>query len=161
MGTDIHVYILKKDKDSLWKTVKIYKKEKRNKFKYISPYNSRNYELFDILNGKEVKDYFPFVPINEKELPQDLKNRYLKAKNTEGYFDFNEVNLADLKLYLCSCPKVRDYDYEGKNFDEEGWKTNPVYDFIKIIENYIFLSDSFNFETPPDSCFKIVYWFDC
>lgn len=161
MGTDIHVYILRKDKDNLWKTVKIYRKEKRNKFKYISPYNSRNYELFDILKGKETKDYFPFVPINEKELPPDLKNRYLKAKNIIGYFDFNEVNLADLKLYLCSHPKVRDYDYEGENFDEEGWKENPIHDFIKTIENYIFLSGSFDFEICPDSYFKIVYWFDC
>ena len=161
MGTDIHVYILRKDKDNLWKTVKIYRKEKRNKFTYISPYTSRNYELFDILNGKDTKDYFPFVPINEKELPQDLKNRYLKAKNTVGYFDFNEVNLADLKLYLYSHPKLRDYDYEGENFDEEGWKENPIHDFIKTIENYIFLSDSFDFEICPDSYFKIVYWFDC
>lgn len=161
MGTDIHVYILKKDKDNLWKTVKIYRKEKRNKFKYIPPYSGRNCELFDILTGRETQNYFPATSINEKELPQDLKNRYFKAKNTDGYFDFYEINFADLKIYLITHPKVRDYNYEGKNFEKEGWKTNPIYDFIKIIKNYIVLSDSLDFETPPDSCFKIVYWFDC
>ena len=158
MGRDIHVRIVKRDHNTNeWKHIKLYKKEK-GKFKFINPYPYRNYELFDILDGTEDEEYIPFK-LNTKNLPIALKSEIEKAINTLGYYDFKEINLADLKLYLKEVPKVRDWDYDEK--DPQAFKDNPVKLFIEQIEYYLDFYDSDWDIMGSSSDIRILYWFDC
>lgn len=158
MGKDIHVRIVKRDHDTdKWKQIKLYYKEKR-KIKLVNAYPFRNYELFDIINGSKDEKYNVY-PISLINLPDNLQKEIEKCQNTLGYYDFREISLADLKLYLYKSPKIRDWDYEDG--DPKAWKDNPVKYFIERIEQYIDFADPYwNFETPL-SDIKILYWFDC
>lgn len=153
MAIDIHVRILKKDRDDgTWKQVKLYKKEK-GKFKLVDVYPFRHYELFDILNENE-DDNYSAMPILKEEIPFALKK---EIENFEYGYGFREINLADLKLYLQKTPLVRNWDYEDD--DSRAWKDNPVKYFIERIEQYLdFASDYWDFS--PSSDIKIIYWFD-
>lgn len=152
MGTDIHVYIFKKNrKTNTWKQVKLYKKDK-NRFNIINPYPFRSHEIFEIL--KEIH-----CPITLKELPGDFQAKIKECQNTVEYYGFSEINLADLKLYLNKHPKVRDWDYEED--DPKAMKTNPIKFFIKRIERYIDFYDDFWDCSNTYSDIKIIYWFDC
>lgn len=156
MSTDIHVRIIKLDRQTnTWKNIRLFSK-KKGKFKAVDPYPFRNYELFDILSGNEDEKYKPF-PIVLPSLPSNLQNEIKECKNSTGYFDFYEVNLADLKLYLNKVPKIRDYDYEEE--DPKAWKDNPVKFFIEHIEYYIELIDPL-WDYDPYSSIRIIYWFD-
>lgn len=158
MGTDIHVRILFK-KNAIWKSVNLYRyDEEKDEFKKIDIYPFRNSELFDILN-EEVGN-----SIEYNSLPVDLlKEKAIKdCKTTSEYYNFQEVNLADLKLYLLKNPKIRDYDYEAENdedFNKNGWKTNPVEFFIERIEYILDLAEPY-YDFSPPSYTRIIYWFD-
>ena len=160
MGRDIHVKIVKKDRETnTWKRIKLYYKEKR-KFKVIDIYPFRNYELFDILNEKDESDEHIFASsIVTDDLPIALKNEIETAKKSFGFYGFREINLADLKLYLHKVPKIRDYDYEEN--DPKAWKDNPVKYFIEKIEQYIDFADPYWDFYCIDSDIRIIYWFDC
>lgn len=160
MGRDIHVRIVKKDRETnTWKHVKLYHKEKR-KFKVIDVYPFRNYELFDILDEKDENDeHFFAPPIVTDNLPIALKNEIETAKQSFGFYGFREINLADLKLYLNKVPKIRDYDYEDD--DPKAWKDNPVKYFIEKIEQYIEFAVPYWDFYSIDSDIRIIYWFDC
>ena len=160
MGRDIHVRIVKKDRETnTWKHVKLYHKEKR-KFKVIDVYPFRNYELFDILDEKDENDeHFFAPPIVTDNLPIALKNEIETAKQSFGFYGFREINLADLKLYLNKVPKIRDYDYEDD--DPKAWKDNPVKYFIEKIEQYIEFAVPYWDFYSIDSDIHIIYWFDC
>lgn len=160
MGRDIHVRIVKKDRETnTWKQIKLYCKEKR-KFELVNVYPFRSYELFDILDEKKENDEYFFAPsIVTDDLPIALKNEIEAAKKSLGFYGFREINLADLKLYLHKVPKVRDYDYEED--DPKAWKDNPVKYFIERIEQYIDFADPFWNFCSVDSDIRIIYWFDC
>lgn len=160
MGRDIHVRIVKKDRETnTWKHIKLYYKEKR-KFRIVNMYPFRNYELFDILNEKDENDEHFFAPsIVTDDLPIALKNEIETAKKSFGFYGFREINLADLKLYLHKVPKIRDYDYEEN--DPKAWKDNPVKYFIEKIEQYIDFADPYWDLYCIDSDIRIIYWFDC
>ena len=160
MVRDIHVKIVKKDRETnTWKRIKLYYKEKR-KFKVIDIYPFRNYELFDILNEKDESDeHFFASSIVTDDLPIALKNEIETAKKSFGFYGFREINLADLKLYLHKVPKIRDYDYEEN--DPKAWKDNPVKYFIEKIEQYIDFADPYWDFYCIDSDIRIIYWFDC
>ena len=154
MGKDIHVRIIKKDRNTnTWKQIKLYHKEK-GKFKLVNVYPFRSYELFDILSGNDEKYNAYSICLND--LPNNLKQEVERCKNTIGYYNFFEINLADLKLYLQRVPKVKDYDSEKEN----AWKNNPVKYFVERIEQYIDFVDS-SWDLYPYSDVKILYWFDC
>lgn len=161
MGADIHVNIIEKNHEGKWKLVSLYAKENK-KFKRIDPYPFRNAELFDILSGNE-DETFPMTDIEENSLPVGLQNEIKRNKKAAGYYNFYEVNLADIKYYLIKHPKVRDYDYEAKDdedFDKNGWKPNPLNNFIEAIENYLnFVNPYRDFQ--PASFVRIIYYFDC
>lgn len=160
MGKDIHVRIIKKNRqDGTWKQIKLFYKDKDN-IKPVDIYPYRNYELFDILSGNEDDEFFPYCAIVKNDLPYALIKEINKYQSTFGYYyyKFSEINLADLKLYLQKVPKIKDYDYEDT--DPKAWKDNPVKDFIERIESYLNFADPYwNFD--PYSDIKIVYWFDC
>ena len=155
MGADIHIRIIKRDHDTdTWKQIKLYRKEKK-KFKVIDPYPFRNSELFDILNEREDDNYQAY-PISLAHLPVALKKEIEKYQETQGYYDFKEINLADLKLYLRQVPKVRNWDYDDDH--PKAWKDNPVKYFIERIESYIdFTEEDWAI---PSSDIRILYWFD-
>ena len=162
MGVDIHLAIVKFDRNlNAYKEIKLYKKDDKNNYVPIDLYPGRNSELFDYLSGRE--DDFPVKPLYEKNLPEDLKNQIDEYKNREyGCYDFCEANLADVKLYLKDNPKVRDYDYEGKEEDFliNGYKENPIIDLVKRIE-YVLDFDEFFWDY--DGSFadvRIIYFFD-
>lgn len=155
MGVDIHTYIFKRNrKNNIWEQVKLFTKEEE-KYKEVTVYPYRSYELFDILSERE-DDAFTAFAVDTNVLPVDFQE---KIKNdTEFCYDFREVNLADLKLYLIKHPKVRDYDYEETS--PNALKENPVTGFVERIEWYLDLADpTWDFCSPP-SDIKIVYWFD-
>lgn len=161
MGTDIHVRIIKRDHDTdTWKQIKLYRKEKR-KFKIVDIYSYREEDLFDILSEK-TNDYrtYPYraYPISLTHLPIGLKQEIEKKQKISGYYDFKEINLADLKIYLMHTPKIRDWNYEDN--DPKAWIDNPVKYFIERIELYLDLAEpDWNIDSPP-SDIRILYWFD-
>lgn len=159
MGRDIHVRIVKKDRETnTWKQIKLYYKGD-HKFKVVDVYPFRNYELFDILSERGDDEYFTASPVTTDDLPTILKNKIEATKKSFGFYGFKEINLADLKLYLYKVPKIRDYDYEEK--DPKAWEDNPVKYFIERIEQYIDFADPYcNFDC-IDSDVRIIYWFDC
>lgn len=158
MGRDVHIRIIKRDRDTdKWKQIKLYYKEK-GKIKLVDVYPFRNYELFDIINGSEDKKYNAY-PISLINLPDNLQKEIERCQNIPGYYNFREISLADLKLYLYRSPKVRDWDYEDD--DPKAWKDNPVKYFTERIEQYIDFADPYwDFETSLSNI-KILYWFDC
>ena len=158
MGRNIHVRIVKRDRDTdKWKQIKLYYKEKR-KIKLVNVYPFRSDELFDIIDGSEDEKYNAY-PISLINLPDNLQKEIERCQNTLGYYKFKEISLADLKLYLYKSPKVRDWDYEDD--DPKAWKDNPVKYFIERIEQYIDFADPYwDLETSL-SDIKILYWFDC
>lgn len=159
MGRDIHVRIVKKDRETnAWKQIKLYYKGD-HKFKVVDIYPFRNYELFDILSERGDDEYFTSSPVTTNDLPIILKNEIEATKKSFGFYGFREVNLADLKLYLCKVPKIRDYDHEEE--DPKAWEDNPVKYFIERIEQYISFADPYYDFYCIDSDVRIIYWFDC
>lgn len=158
MGRDIHVRLIKKDRETgKWNQIKIYRKEKKRKFSVVDIYPFRNYELFGILDEKEDEKYYVDT-ICVPDLPIALKQEIEKFKNIGDCFDFREINLADLKLYLYRSPKIRDWDYEDT--DPKAWKDNPVKYFIERIEQYLAFADPYWDVCTPASDIRIIYWFD-
>jgi len=165
MGKDIHVRVIIRDiKTDKWEEVKLYrptKKTDKEAYRPVDFYPFRNSELFDILTGRE-DDYFPTTACYHEHLPSPLKEEIEDTiKNNEG-FDFNDVNLADIKLYLMKHPKVRDYDYNSKNdedFELNGWKDNPVKYFVELIERALDLYEPY-WDWGSYSNVRIIYWFD-
>lgn len=156
MGRDIHVRVAILNKETnIYEEIKLYRKEK-DQFRPVAVYDGRSYELFGILDGED--DDFPYGYIRTNYLSEELKEEIEKYKNTEGYYDFFEVNLADAKIYLKENPKVRDYEHDG---EWEAWKDNPVKHFIEAVCHYINIHDGELTWWCKDSDVKILYWFDC
>lgn len=158
MSEDINIRIVKKDRDTnTWKEVKLYSK-KGDDFYPIEAYSFRNYELFDILKGN--KDDLAICPIDFNSLSKEVKEEIQTYEDLTGFYDFKEINLADLKVYFLEHPKVIDLDYySDDDNDPKKYKDNPVKNFIDRIEQYIdFAEDGFYI---PHSDIKIIYWFDC
>lgn len=159
MGRDIHVRIVKRDRETNeWKQVKLYTKEK-GKFKLAHVYPFRDYELFDILNESEDDKYSAKIIITN-DLPVALKKEIETARNILGNYGFKENTLADLKLYLKEVPKVRDYDYEADD-PVNAYKDNPMKLFIEYLEFYIDFYDPYWDYMGSSSDIRILYWFDC
>ena len=156
MGVDIHVRIAKKNRETnTWEHIKLYKKSNK-RFKRVSIYPFRNYELFDILTGKGDPRFSP-RSIVIQDLPFSLRQEVKRYQNTFGYYNFKEINLADLKLYLKERPKMQDYDDKNPS----ALKDNPVKSFIERIEQYIDFADPFwDLNEVSTSDIKILYWFD-
>lgn len=156
MGKDIHVRILQKNRNNnTWERVSLFHKEK-DEIKIIDVYPFRDYELFDILSENE-EDGYNADNIIIDDLPLDIKQEIEEYKNNSYGYNFKEITLADLKLYLHQMPKIRDWDYEEDN--PNAWKDNPVKDFIDRITQYLnFVDPYWNFNLLSN--IRIVYWFD-
>lgn len=162
MGRDIHVRIVQLNRETnQYEEVVLYRKNKQGEMAPVYAYDARHYELFEILDGDNC-DYFPYIPVYTENLPARLKEEIEECKDIDGYYNFYEANLADIKIYLHNHPKVRDYDWDNEDtFEKEGWKDNPVKYFIECIERYLGIADVWWFGEQFDSNIRIIYWFDC
>ena len=189
MGMDIHVRLTRYDeKTNFYKELKLYKPgeeyhydEKGNKiidnpdFEVIHIFDGRNSEMFDGMKEGDENDgygHFPWVPIKlnslEPELRKDIEDKMGKeSKEHTGYFDFYEISLADMLIYLAKHKKVADYDASEKAWDkyfaEEGpkpEKTNPIQDLYREICNYAAFADGWEWDFQPLSTYKVLFYFD-
>ena len=150
MGKDIHVAIaIRNNETGYYDKVEIFNK-KGDKYLYINPYDARNHELFELL-----EEDIPWNQLHTTFLEPSFAKEIQEIQNTMGYFNFREINLADLKNYLMLNPTVSDYDDDDT--EELTYKTNPVKFFIEQIEYYIEFA-GYEFYYPSD--IYILYWFD-
>lgn len=149
MGKDIHVAIaIRNTETGYYDKVEIFNK-KKDKYISINPYDIRNHELFKLL-----EDDIPWNGLHTTFLEPSFAKEIQEIKDTMGYFNFKETNLADLKNYLICNPMTTDYDSYG---DEIVEKTSPLKFFIERIEYYIEFA-GYDFYYPSD--IYILYWFD-
>lgn len=183
MGQDIHIRVAKyNEKTNLYDELVLYKPGKEyhydsngNKiidnpdFQKVYIYNGvRDYEMFDgMKEGDENDGYgnFPWVPIKFNSLEPSFRDRIKLKTLIDGYYDFYEINLADMKNYLHAHPVVIDYDSElwseyekDKRFKPR--KDNPIEGLYKEICNYISFADD-NWDWNPLSFYKVIFYFDC
>ncbi len=149
MGRDIHVRLVGWDEiNQKWDEIKIYKKDRDN-FIPIDFYPYRNYELFEELNN------VPWTSINKKDLPPIIVKELEATEKILEYYNFREVNLADLKIYYYNHQKIEGEDYAG----DITFKDNPLKDFIERIESIL---DIYDFDPCGKySSVRIIFFFDC
>lgn len=183
MGRDIHIIVTKYNKTTrFYDEIKLFRNRKEDEFEYDGetgeklPWTEykkidvdvwRNYEMFDgMKSGDGGYGIFPWVGIDfsslEPKLAEELKKYHDNTRY--GCYDFYEINLADMKNYVYTHPLVTDYDSdEWDNWEpgkEKPTKPNPISGMVEDIENYIyFFEDCYRSE--PDSCYKILFYFDC
>ena len=149
MGKDIHTAIaIRNTETGFYDKIEIFSKEK-DKYISIKPYNKRNHELFELLEND-----IPWNQLHTTFLEPSFAKEIQEIQNTMGYFNFKEVNFADLKNYLMCNPTITDYDNCG---DEIVETTNPIKFFIEQIEYYIRFA-GYEYYYPSDV--YILYWFD-
>lgn len=153
MGVDIHLRVCYWDRfKHSYEEIKLYRKD-GDQFKLIPLFSGRNSELFDYLNGAEGDLPFKGIDLEDSTLPKELHDEISECKNITGYYDFFEINLADLKLYFNKHPKARDWDEE-----DEIYKDHPIKYFIELIESILSVANVwFDFYSE----IRIFYWFDC
>lgn len=149
MGRDIHVRLVGWNEiKQKWDDIKFYK-ETKDGFTPIDFYPYRNYELFEEL------EYVPWTLINKKNLPPATEKELKEAEETFGYYNFREVNLADLKIYFSNHQKIKGEEEEGTII----FKDNPLKDFIERIESIL---DIYDFDLfGKYSLIRIIFFFDC
>jgi hypothetical protein len=144
MGRDIHVAIVIRNTETgYYDKIEIFNK-KKDKYVSINPYDIRNHELFKLL-----EDDIPWNQLHTTFLAPSFAKEIQEIKNTIGYFNFKEVNFADLRNYLMCNPTTLD--------DNMVEKTNPLKFFIERIEYYIEFA-GYEYYYPSD--IYILYWFD-
>ena len=184
MGRDIHVRIAKYD-DNTNKYTEVCLYRLRNKYEKInydnegnkieitdpyiraSCYSGRNSEMFEgMKDGDEADGYgdFPWYPVRLNSLEESFKEDIEKKMNTSGYYDFYEISLPEMALYLEKHPKVTDYDVSDREWDNY-WdkkgpkpeKTNPIKYLFENICSYIDLAEYFY----SMGDYKVIFYFDC
>ena len=93
MGTDIHVHVLKREKDNTFTELKVFDNE-GNDVTWRMPYNDRNYDRFGVLAGLRVAGAQPIVPLRGLfwGLPQNIINEFNKGwYHSPTWFDYVEL----------------------------------------------------------------------
>ncbi len=168
MGMDIHIKLFKYDNErNQFKKLTLYRwdyKDGKHKEVYIFP--GRNSEMFEgMKDGDESDGYgiFPSFPIKLNSLFDPDREEIEKTMKTTGFFDFNEINLAEMALYCKEHPTVTDYDVEWHNEDPnfvKPTKKNPICDLYEEICSYASFADNWDWDISPLSEYKIIYYFD-
>ena len=160
MGVDIHVKITKyNEKTGIWEQINLYQKDEKGNFSSVSPYPFRNSELFGILSD-EHDDHFPIHTLTTwTNYDKETQEEFELAHEDFGYYGWGWFNLAEVDLYLQKHPKVRDWDYEEDDFEENGWKNNPVKYFIDLITAYLDLADPY-WDWDGHSNIRVILWYD-
>ena len=178
MGVDIHVIpCVYNCKTNLFEEVALYVPgesyhydKEGNKivdnpdFKKVYIYNGRNTEMFDgMKHGNETDGYgvFPYAVISLNSLEPKLREKITEYSKIEGYYDFYEINLADMKNYLNDHPTVVDYDKDWDENKPAPRKENPIKGLFEEICAYLKFACEWDWEYLPLSHFKILFFFDC
>lgn len=169
MGMDIHVKLYKYDEDrNQFKKVTLYRwNEKKGEYQEVYIFPGRNSEMFDGMKNGDENDgygYFPTSPIRLNSFFDPDREELEKTMNTQGYFDFWEINLAEFALYCRNHPKVVNYDIEWDE-EQEGkfikpTKENPICNLFKEICSYGAFADEWEWGFNPLSLYKVVIYFD-
>jgi len=133
MGRDIHLYVTKLNRETnTWEELEIFNKGGSK----IYAFSARNYELFDFLTNHP-SSYSYTLAANEY-VTGTVAIEFNSDYGEMGYFNFRELNLADLKLL-----------------------TNEYKWFIKLIEDYAYFAEEgcSDIDSTPSS-YKLIYWFD-
>jgi len=167
MGVDIHIKLFKyNEKENIFEKITLYRWDKKTgKYQEADVFPGRDSEMF---NGMTVGDdidgygYFPSSPIclnslfelDKKEIEEDMK--------TMGYYDFNEINLAEMALYCDRHKKVVDYNAEWNDEDPnfiKPTKDNPICSLFEQICQYLSFADDY-WDFKPLSYYKVIFYFD-
>ena len=179
MGMDIHIRVTKyNEKTNLYEEIVLYKKgveyhydNEGNKiidnpeFERVRIDVGRDYEMFNgMKEGSDADDYgeFPYRLIVLNSLEPELRKEIEDYMKADGFFDFWELTLADMKNYLYENPLVTDYEAWDENYDEKikPLKTNPIQHVYDDIYNYIAIADSWEFKWNNLSTYKVLIYFD-
>ena len=140
-----------------------------SKYERVPIYTGRNSEMFSgMKEGDETNGYgdFPWTAIALSSLEPKLRKNIEEYMNSSGYFDFYELTLADMKLYLNDHPTVSDYDADNEKWDmywenkgPRPQKSNPIQGLYENICNYISFADEW-YGWNLFSSYKIIIYFD-
>ena len=168
MGKDIHMKLLEySPEENTYKELALYRKNKDNEFKKIRLFDGRNSNMFDTMAGNDFcydDDSFPCTSIALSSLEPELRKEIEKEMEDPGCFDFKEICLSDMKIYIDKYPEIKDWD---KAFDCEDiasipMKKNPLKQLFEDILTYLYFIDaSYRWGYTPLSYYKIIYFFDC
>ena len=181
MGMDIHLRLVKYDeKDNIFKEVellrqrvsyeKYYYDEKGNKHDIANPYirasiyEGRNSEMFDgMKHGDDIDGFgcFPMTSIKYSSLDKKLVKELESKANESFYFDFSEINLADMKNYLLEHDEVVDYEADVDwDAGEKAYKKNPIWILFENACDYLKFADGDDWNWKPLSDYKLIIYFD-
>lgn len=169
MGMDIHIKLFKYDNErNQFKKLTLYRWDyKTGEYKEVYIYTGRNSEMFNgMTDGGSDSDgygYFPASSIKLNSLFDPDREEIEKDMKATGFFDFNEINLAEMALYCKEHPRVVDYDVTWHNEDPnfvKPTKDNPICDLYKEICQYAAFADNWNWDFSPLSEYKIIFYFD-
>lgn len=179
MGCDMFVRVLKYDEKSNYYTeLQLFKPgetyhytEKGEKivddpdYEKVSVYSGRDTEMFDGMKDGDNVDgygYFPWSACKVNSYDPVFKKEIEKKQGTQGYYDFYEINLAEMKAYVLEHPTVVDYDVEWddkKEGFEKPQKDNPITELYERICSFISFADwMWNYNSLSD--YKVVFYFN-
>lgn len=172
MGVDIHIRLLKYDENTnLYKEIALYRKSSLHE-KYpedypemvkVPVYDGRDYEMFDGMKDGDDSDgygYFPWTGMKLNSYEEAFRNEMIEKQKTElGYFDFYEIPLAEMRVYVLENPKVVDYDVEYIDEEHKAYKDNPIASLYSKIISYLSFAEPWGMEYLSD--YKVVFYFDC
>ena len=174
MGRDIHIRITKyNERDNLYHEIALYREPRCydddedivNQYVKVCPYSGRDYEMFEgMAAGDEIDGYgiFPWSSIKFNSYEEAFRNEIFNKTQILGYYDFHEISLAEMKVYVLENPFVVDYDADESEFDDGGrpMKINPISDLYDDIFTYIKFCEDDDFMESL-GYYKIVFYFDC
>lgn len=140
----------------------------------LFPFNGCH-DLFAILEGRD--GYFHTEAVHGG-LPHDAGEEMQKIYKDHCYEsdyrtddegnpvidspDANYFNYADLLLYYKNHPKVRNYEYDPEDPDDEGKEfiESPIYGLIVRIKAFIEIMDWWSDADICPSDYRIIFWID-
>lgn len=189
MGADIHVRVYKYNRSTnFYDEIKIYRKRKPGdrSFEKFDPETGetipwkddyrpvyidvgRDSEMFDGMKSGDEKDgygNFPMTTLTLESFNPEARAKLEELKRTQGYYDFFEISLAEMKLYIMEHPFVADYDAEWEDEDfkkplkDAPHKNNPIASLFLDIYSYIYIAENCWMDDPL-SFYKVVFYWDC
>ena len=140
MSIDLFVKIVKyNEKTNFYHEVKLYREKNSHDFPeepnliQVAIYPGYDRDMIEAIREGNEKDgygYFPWSRVKLNSLEPRLRESIDKMMHEKTFFDFYEIPLAEMKLYLLDHPIVTDYDsYIWDNWqigDPVPKRANPI-----------------------------------
>lgn len=164
MGMDITVKVLKKSReDNFYHELKLFTTAADGKYTFVPVYSGRDRELFDVLLGRS-NEYnlhdFPSKTLNLNSLDSLVAESVNADKETNYYFGFREVNLADFKIWLYENPMMEDYEEELPDGSPKIVENIAKHLLVDIVNYITFADPHYRWGDTHLSDYKIIYYFD-